>query len=171
MGEILSNYQQNDASSDSWLLILPFGDLRLIARKTTDFDMPGVNAEGTIGPRFGGVATFNVSSDTVYFDPVVFTFIVDENYKNYNAMLARILRTPKMEMEEVYFQFTVVPLSNTKKDMNVSYTYLDATLSNLSTVSLDTTAGVKTLTCTATFKFGGMILMENGQVIVDTTQL
>lgn len=158
----------NDASSNKWLMVLPF-DLNLVARKVTDFEIPGVSADGTIGPRVSSSTMMIIPADTIFFDPVVYTFIVDESYENYITLMSKLLNTPKSQADQIFFDFTVMPLSNTGRPTGVEFVYMNAMLSNMSTISLENNASVKTLTCTVTLKFENMKILRNGVVVADTS--
>lgn len=157
----------NDAASDKWLLMLP-GGLSLVSNKTTDFDLPGINTDGTVGPRGGSSNMLSVPSDTLTWDPIVFTFIVDESYANYIEII-KLQFAQLFESESEYlFDCTVAPLSNRGRDQGLEFNYLDCRISNVSTVALDTTANVKTLTCTMTMVSGGFQIRKDGKVVVTT---
>lgn len=157
----------NDAASDKWLLLLP-GGLSLISNKTTDFDLPGVNTDGTVGPRGGASNMLSIPSDTLTWDPIVFTFIVDETYSNYIEVLKLQFSQLTGDEHTYLFDCTVMPLSNRGRDQGLEFNYLDCRVSNISTVALDTTANVKTLTCTMTLISGGFQIRKDGKVVVST---
>lgn len=160
----------NDASSSKWMMILPIGKgLELVANKTTDFEVPGMSADGTIGPRVGSTMLV-VPADTIFFDPITFTFIVDESYENYIAIAGHLVRTPKLETSEIFFDVTIKPLTNTGRDTGLEFIFMDTMLANLSAVSLDNNASVKTLTCTATLKFQNLKIMKGALVVVDSSK-
>lgn len=157
----------NDAASDKWLLMLP-GGLSLVSNKTTDFDLPGINTDGTVGPRGGSSNMMSIPSDTLTWDPIVFTFIVDESYSNYIEII-KLQFAQLFESEKEYlFDCTVSPLSNRGRDQGLEFNYLDCRISNVSTVALDTTANVKTLTCTMTMISGGFQIKKDGKIVVTT---
>lgn len=162
-----SKRDPNDASSDKWLLLLPNG-LGLVSNKTTDFDLPGINTDGTIGPRGGSPNMLSIPSDTLTWDPIVFTFIVDETYANYIEIIKMQFAQLTKEEHEYLFDCTVSPLSNRGRDQGLEFNYLDCRISNVSTVALDTTANVKTLTCTMTMTAGGFQIRQNGIIVVST---
>lgn len=157
----------NDAASDKWLLVLPSG-LSLVSNKTTDFDIPGVNADGTVGPRGGGSSMLSVPGDTVTWDPIVFTFIVDETYANYIEVLRLLLKQINGTEDEYLFDCTVMPLSNRGKAQGIEFNYLNCRVSNLSTVTLDVNANIKTLTCTMTVILGGFQIKKGDTILVTT---
>lgn len=157
----------NDAASDKWLLMLP-GGLSLVSNKTTDFDLPGVNADGTVGPRGGGSMMLPIQGDTITMDPVVFTFIVDESYSNYIEVLKLLVSQIRGTETEYLFDCTVMPLSNRGRDQGIEFNFLNCRVSNISTVTLDTLANVKTLTCTMTIITAGLQIKNGGTIVVST---
>ena len=168
MAENFSDLDPNDASSDKWLLVMSTG-LKLLGRKVNSFDLPGINADGTIGPKGGGNTLMQVPSDTIIFDPIVFTFIVDETYENYIAAVKQVLMAVTSgEFRDVFFDVDIVPLNNRRKDINLTFKYMNARATNISTVSYDTNADVRTLTCTMTIMFEDFKIMRGEEILVST---
>ena len=168
---MVDKFVPNDASSDKWVMVLPF-DLQLVTNKVSDFEIPGLSIDGTIGPRAGNSATmFQISGDTVSFDPSTFTFVVDEDYTNYIAVAKRMLETPYKDTSDVVMDIEISLLNNRGSSKSgVVIKYIGARFVNLSSVSLDTNAQVKTLACTVTFQFQDMEMYKGGKLVLSSQQ-
>lgn len=167
MEPIMNKVDPNEAASDKWALVLP-GGLNLVARKTTDFDLPGFNADGTIGPKGGGDTMISIPADTIMFDPFVFTFLVDETYSNYIEVVKRIIASVRAENEDLFFDAIVMPLTNRGKDQGLTFEYINSRITNMSTVTYDTDAQVRSLTCTMTMMFENFRIRKNGNIVLST---
>ncbi len=155
----------NDAASDKWRLVID-SELELFTSKVNDFEMAGFGMDGTIGPRSGPNSMLNIQGDTITFDPMTFTFVVDEDFSNYIEVVKRLFQNAT---DDPYFDVSVGLVGNTNKDLGINFTYMNSRVSNISGVSRDTNASIKTLTCTATFIFEGLKITKEGVVVLDST--
>lgn len=162
-------FVENEASSDNWLMVLP-QDLNLVTNKITDFEVPGVSIDGTVGPRAGGSATMmQIIGDTLSFDPATFTFLVDEDYSNYISVLSRMVKAPYSESDDVIFDVEISLLNNRGAvGEAIVFKYIGVRFVNLSSISLDTNAQVKTLTCTVTFQFQDIEIYRGGTLVLSS---
>jgi len=155
----------NDTSSDKWILILS-EDLKLVGNKVNDFDLPGINADGTIGPRGGGNTMLNIPGDTLTFDPITFTFKVDEDYTNYIQALKYLIDNVKSY--DPFREVVVMLLDNMNQPSGTEFRYSGSRASNLGGISLDVNATIRTLSCTITIMFQEFEISKNGVVVVSS---
>lgn len=159
----------NEASSDKWLLTMP-GNLQLMSAKATNFDLPGFNAEGTVGPKGGFDTLLPIPGDTITFDPMVFTYLVDEGYENYIQVASKLVDNVRKEPSELFFDCSIIPLNNRGNDQKLEFRYQDCRVTGISTVAYDNTAGIRALTCTVTIQFGNFQIYKNGIIRLSTNK-
>lgn len=143
------NENPNFAASDKWRLTI--GDLVLLSRSIHDFSIPGVYSEGIDGPSPGSVLN-SISSERMTFDPVVFTFIVDEEWRNWEQLFNWIRSNAEGDIP-VDKDITIELLNNLNRPVGLSLTMQDSRPTALDNVLVDVDGEVPQLTCTVTFKF------------------
>lgn len=141
----------NDASSDKWRLFFEGMNLVLFSSKVTDFNIPDVSSMGTIGPS-PDPFLMDVSGNRIDFGPVVFSFIVDENYANYRELFNWMMENAKRD-QAITRSFTVELLNNRGNSQGVTLSFEHGRPITLGSFQLDTTGGTKQILCQVTLNF------------------
>lgn len=156
-----TNENPNFASSDKWRLSI--GDLVLLTRSIHDFSIPGVYSEGIDGPSPGNVLV-SIASERLTFDPVVFTFIIDEGWKNwlqiYNWISGNVGVDSPVEKD-----ITIELLDNLNRPVGLMLVLEYARPTALDNVLVDVDAAVPQLVTTVTFKFQNLVPQTSLRVI------
>lgn len=144
-----NNEDPNLASSDKWRMMI--GDLVLLSRRVHDFSVPGIYSEGIDGPSPGSVMT-SFSSERLTFDPIVFTFTIDEKWKNWYVLFNWIKNNAESDLpreEDIIIEL----LDNVNRPTGFKITAEYCRPTALDNVLLDVDAEVPRLVCTVTFKY------------------
>lgn len=146
------NENPNFAASDKWRLVI--GDLILLSRSVHDFSVPGIYSEGIDGPSPGNVMN-KIGSERVTFDPVVFTFVIDENWQNWQSIFDWIVGNSKADWP-VEKDITIQLLDNLNRPIGLTLILELSRPTSLDNVLLDVDAEVPQLTSTVTFQYVNM---------------
>lgn len=147
------NENQNFAASDKWRCVV--GDLVLFSRRIHDFSVPGVYSEGIDGPSPGDVMA-QIPSERLTFDPVVFTFVVDEDWRNWESLFSWLVNNANADLireQDIYIEL----LTNLNRPTGLKLLLQDSRPTALDNVMLDVDGEVPQLVCTVTFKFQKLI--------------
>lgn len=144
-----NNENPNFASSDKWRLSI--GDLVLLTRSIHDFSIPGVYSEGIDGPS-PGVVLSSISSERLTFDPIVFTFVIDEGWKNWLQLYTWIASNVEKD-DPLTRDITIELLDNLNRPIGLQLVLEDSRPTALDNVLVDVDAAVPQLVTTVTFKY------------------
>lgn len=147
------NENPNFAASDKWRLSI--GDLVLVSRNIHDFSIPGLYSEGIDGPSPGDVLV-SIPSERITYDPVVFTFVIDEDWKTW-LMLHNWIRSNVGKDLPVSKDITIDLLDNLNRPIGLTLVLQDSRPTALDNVLVDVDAAVPQLVSTVTFKFQEMV--------------
>lgn len=147
------NENPNFAASDKWRLSI--GDLVLVSRNIHDFSIPGLYSEGIDGPSPGDVLV-SISSERITYDPVVFTFVIDEDWKTWLALHNWIRSNVKLD-QPVSKDITIDLLDNLNRPIGLTLVLQESRPTALDNVLVDVDAAVPQLVSTVTFKFQEMV--------------
>lgn len=147
------NENPNLAASDKWRLMI--GDLILLSRRIHDFSVPGIYSEGIDGPSPGDTL-LSISSERVTFDPVVFTFTIDEDWVNWQTIYDWIRNNAGKDLPDTK-DIVIELLDNVNRPTGFKITLLEARATGLDNVLLDVDAEVPRLICTVTIKYQDML--------------
>lgn len=144
----------NDASSDKWVLAIGGTSRKysFFTKKVTGFPIPGISAQGEEGPKNRGEFMLDIKADTILFEPLSFTFVIDEDYTNYRLLRKWMMDNAAKNIADRE-DISVTLLNNQGKVQGVEMTFNGARPINLGDVELDTTGTMPVLTCTVTFKY------------------
>lgn len=143
------NENPNFAASDKWRLTI--GELVLLTRNIHDFSIPGVYSEGIDGPSPGDVLV-SISSERLTYDPIVFTFVIDEDWKSWLSVYNWIKGNVGKD-DPVVKDITIQLLDNLNRPIGLSLILEDARPTALDNVLVDVDAAVPQLVTTVTFKY------------------
>ncbi|WPJ72032.1 hypothetical protein DEEACLCL_00007 [Salmonella phage CRW-SP2] len=149
MSSTFKNENPNFTASDKWRLTI--GDLILLSRSVHDFSVPGVFSEGIDGPAPGSVMN-PIPSERLTFDPVVFTFIIDEEWENWTQLYSWIVKNAESD-DATYKDITIDILNNLNRPIGLQFRLEECRPTALDNVLLDVDGEVPQLVCTVTFKF------------------
>lgn len=144
---------RNDAKSNKWLL--SFGEanklgVKIMTAKTTAFEIPGCSVGSTRPSRNRSHVMIDMGSDMLEYDPLVITFVVDEDYANYilirNWMIDNV-KSNTQKLEDV----SVSLLNHSGKPLGVEFVAQNARPQSVSAIQLDTESNI--LLATATFVY------------------
>lgn len=148
MSEVLN---RNPALGSSFLLEIP------LARELNYFvqgaEAPGLTMAGVEAPFTNYAAS--VPSNRIDYDPLNLTFIVDEEWKNWEYLFnwMKRIRTGKETILETMSPLTL-HLVNSNKNLNVQLQFTGAYPTFVSSIPLDTTSVDATpLTASVTFRY------------------
>lgn len=170
-GAIMSNVQfknenPNFAASDKWRLTI--GDLVLLTRNIHDFSIPGVYSEGIDGPSPGDVLV-SIPSERLTYDPVVFTFVIDEDWKSWLQIHQWITSNVGKDLP-VSKDITIELLDNLNRPIGLTLVLEEARPTALDNVLVDVDAAVPQLVTTVTFKFQQLVPLSGGKAIDSNPQ-
>lgn len=154
MSNQFQNENQNFASSNKWRLAI--GDLVAFTRKVHDFSVPGCYSEGFDGPSPGNVMG-SFTSERITYDPLVFTFLLDEDWKNWTEIFDWIVSNTEVD-DPVVKDITIDLLDNRNRNLGIRVVFTEARPSALDNVMLDVDGEVPQLMSTATFKYQQMLI-------------
>lgn len=143
------NENPNFAASDKWRLSI--GDLVLLTRSIHDFSIPGVYSEGIDGPSPGDVLV-SISSERLTYDPIVFTFVIDEEWKTWMQIYNWIQSNVRKD-DPVVKDITIELLDNMNRPIGLQLLLEAARPTALDNVLVDVDAAVPQLVTTVTFKY------------------
>lgn len=147
------NEDPNLASSDKWRLMV--GDLVLLSRRIHDFSIPGIYSEGIDGPSPGDTM-LSIASERVTFDPVVFTFTIDESWYNWQTIYDWIRSNANKDLP-VTQDIIIELLDGLNRPTGFKLTMMESRPTALDNVLLDVDAEVPRLVSTVTIKYQDMI--------------
>lgn len=142
----------NFAASDKWRCVV--GDLVLFSRRIHDFSVPGVYSEGIEGPSPGDTL-LQIPSERLTFDPIVFTFVIDEDWKNWESLYNWIVSNANADLprtQDIYIDL----LTNLNRPTGLKLLLEDSRPTALDNVLLDVDGEVPQLVCTVTIKYQKM---------------
>lgn len=139
----------NYAASDKWRLTI--GDLVLLSRSVHDFSIPGVYSEGIDGPSPGDVLN-SIPSERLTYDPIVFTFVIDEDWVNWETVYNWIASNAGADIA-VSKDITIELLNNMNRPVGLQLLLEEARPTALDNVLVDVDASVPQLVTTVTFKY------------------
>lgn len=143
------------AASDKWRLSsgLLFGEdkLKLMTQKMTDFNIPAVSSEGS-KLKVGDTKQIEIHGDSLYFGPLMFTFLVDKDYGNYKVLFNWMVQNAHAGFPEEV-DITVDLLDGQNRNQGVSMLFEQCRPVDLGDVLLDTSGATPRLVCTATFNY------------------
>ena len=143
------NENPNFAASDKWRLVI--GDLILLSRSIHDFSIPGVYSEGIDGPSPGNVLN-SIPSERLTYDPIVFTFVIDEEWINWETLYNWIASNAAAD-DAVSRDITIDLLDNLGRPVGLSLQLIEARPTALDNVLVDVDGSTPQLTTTVTFKY------------------
>jgi len=146
------NEDPNIASSEKWRLMI--GNLILLTRRIHDFSVPGIYSEGVDGPSPGDVM-YSISSERVTFDPVVFTFVIDESWYNWQTIYDWIRSNANKDLP-VTHDIIIELLDGVNNPTGFRIVLTEARATGLDNVLLDVDGEVPRLVCTVTIKYQDM---------------
>lgn len=162
------NENPNFTASDKWILTI--GDLVLLTRSVHDFSVPGVFSDGIDGPAPGNILN-SIASERLTFDPVVFTFIIDEEWRNWTEIFDWIVKNTTSD-DAIYKDITIEMLNNVNRPVGVKFLLEDCRPTALDNVLLDVDGDIPQLTSTVTFKFLRMTpIRANKAISIDPPAL
>lgn len=147
------NQNPNNAASDKWRLTI--GDLVLVTRKVHDFSIPGVYSEGVEGPSPGNILN-QISSDRLTFDPLIFTFIVDEDWENWYQIYMWIVNNSKANIP-LEKDILVEMLDNQNRPVGMRIVIENSRPTAVDNVILDVDGDNPFLVTTVTFRYQQML--------------
>lgn len=139
----------NYAASDKWRLTI--GDLVLLTRSIHDFSIPGVYSEGIDGPSPGNVLN-SIPSERLTYDPIVFTFVIDEGWINWETIYNWISSNSSSD-QAVSKDIMIDLLDNMNRPVGMQLLLEEARPTALDNVLVDVDAAVPQLVTTVTFKY------------------
>ncbi|AJQ20845.1 tail completion and sheath stabilizer protein [Salmonella phage bering] len=148
-GVQFKNENPNFAASDKWRLTI--GDLILLTRSIHDFSIPGVYSEGIEGPSPGDVLN-SIPSERLTYDPIVFTFVIDESWYNWEQIYNWIASNAGSDLA-VSRDITIDLLDNMNRPVGLQLLLEEARPTALDNVLVDVDAAVPQLVTTVTFKY------------------
>ncbi|WNM70741.1 tail completion and sheath stabilizer protein [Salmonella phage Mansal] len=148
-GVQFKNENPNFAASDKWRLTI--GDLLLLTRSIHDFSIPGVYSEGIEGPSPGDVLN-SIPSERLTYDPIVFTFVIDESWYNWEQIYNWIASNAGSDLA-VSRDITIDLLDNMNRPVGLQLLLEEARPTALDNVLVDVDAAVPQLVTTVTFKY------------------
>ncbi|AEM91865.1 tail completion and sheath stabilizer protein [Salmonella phage SPTD1] len=148
-GVQFKNENPNFAASDKWRLTI--GDLILLTRSIHDFSIPGVYSEGIEGPSPGDVLN-SIPSERLTYDPIVFTFVIDESWYNWEQIYNWIASNAGSDLA-VSRDITIDLLDNMNRPIGLQLLLEEARPTALDNVLVDVDAAVPQLVTTVTFKY------------------
>ncbi|CAB5508899.1 Phage tail completion protein [Salmonella phage Se_EM3] len=148
-GVQFKNENPNFAASDKWRLTI--GDLILLTRSIHDFSIPGVYSEGIEGPSPGDVLN-SIPSERLTYDPIVFTFVIDESWYNWEQIYNWIASNAGSDLA-VNRDITIDLLDNMNRPVGLQLLLEEARPTALDNVLVDVDAAVPQLVTTVTFKY------------------
>lgn len=143
------NENPNFAASDKWRLTI--GDLVLLSRNIHDFSVPGIFSEGIDGPA-PGIVLNPIPSERVTYDPVVFTFVIDEDWENWIAIHEWMVSNAAAD-DATYKDITIEILNNLNRPIGLKLVLEECRPTALDNVLMDVDGEVPQLTSTVTFRF------------------
>lgn len=143
------NENPNSAASDKWRLTI--GDLVLLTRNIHDFSIPGVYSEGIEGPSPGDVLV-SIASERLTYDPVVFTFVIDEGWQSWLSIYQWITSNVGKD-DPVSKDITIELLDNLNRPIGLTLLLEESRPTALDNVLVDVDAAVPQLVTTVTFKY------------------
>lgn len=146
------NENPNFAASDKWRLSI--GDLVLVSRNIHDFSIPGLYSEGIDGPSPGSVLV-SIPSERITYDPVVFTFVIDEDWESWLQLHNWIRSNVDLDLP-VSKDITIELLDNLNRPIGLTLVLEESRPTALDNVLVDVDAAVPQLVTTVTFKFQQM---------------
>ena len=149
MSNQFKNENPNFAASDKWRLSI--GDLVLLTRSIHDFSIPGVYSEGIDGPSPGDVLV-SISSERLTYDPIVFTFVIDEEWKTW-MQIHNWIQSNVRKDDPVVKDITIELLDNMNRPIGLQLLLEAARPTALDNVLVDVDAAVPQLVTTVTFKY------------------
>lgn len=149
MSTQFKNENPNFAASDKWRLTI--GDLVLLSRNIHDFSIPGVYSEGIEGPSPGSVLN-SIPSERLTYDPIVFTFVIDEDWKTWEQIYRWIASNAASD-QAVSKDITIDLLNNLNRPIGLQLLMEEARPTALDNVLVDVDAAVPQLVSTVTFKY------------------
>lgn len=147
------NENPNLAGSDKWRLMI--GNLVLLSRRIHDFSVPGIYSEGIDGPGPGPLMT-SFASERVTFDPVVFTFSIDEEWENWQTIYDWIRGNAEADLprtEDIIIEL----LNSVNRPTGFKIVLTEARPTALDNVLLDADHEVVRLVSTVTIKYQDMV--------------
>ncbi|AXY85181.1 hypothetical protein M1Y69_003538 [Salmonella enterica] len=148
-GVQFKNENPNFAASDKWRLTI--GDLVLLTRSIHDFSIPGVYSEGIEGPSPGDVLN-SIPSERLTYDPIVFTFVIDESWYNWEQIYNWIASNAGSDLA-VSRDITIELLDNMNRPVGLQLLLEEGRPTALDNVLVDVDASVPQLVTTVTFKY------------------
>lgn len=148
-GVQFKNENPNFAASDKWRLTI--GDLILLTRSIHDFSIPGVYSEGIEGPSPGDVLN-SIPSERLTYDPIVFTFVIDESWYNWEQIYNWIASNAGSDLA-VSRDITIDLLDNMNRPVGLQLLLEEGRPTALDNVLVDVDAAVPQLVTTVTFKY------------------
>ncbi|AGY47792.1 tail tube protein [Salmonella phage Maynard] len=148
-GVQFKNENPNFAASDKWRLTI--GDLVLLTRSIHDFSIPGVYSEGIEGPSPGDVLN-SIPSERLTYDPIVFTFVIDESWYNWEQIYNWIASNAGSDLA-VSRDITIDLLDNMNRPVGLQLLLEEGRPTALDNVLVDVDASVPQLVTTVTFKY------------------
>lgn len=149
MSTQFKNENPNFAASDKWRLTI--GDLVLLSRNIHDFSIPGVYSEGIEGPAPGSVLN-SIPSERLTYDPIVFTFVIDESWYNWEQIYNWIASNAGSDLA-VSRDITIELLDNMNRPVGLQLLLEEGRPTALDNVLVDVDASVPQLVTTVTFKY------------------
>lgn len=149
MTEKFRSENPNHAASDKWRLSV--GSLILFTRKIHDFSVPGVYSEGLEAPSPGNTLN-SIASDRVTYDPIVFTFVIDEDWKNWLEIFNWIISNTKSDIPREE-DITIELLDNQNRPVGMKLILQDARPTTLEAAVLDVDGDSPEMVTTCTFKY------------------
>lgn len=139
----------NNAASDKWRLSI--GSLILFSRKIHDFSVPGIYSDGLEAPSPGNVLN-SMSSDRVTFDPIVFTFVIDEDWGNWLEIFNWIISNTQKDIPREE-DITIELLDNQNRPVGLKILLQEARPTSLEAAVLDADGDSHAMVTTCTFKY------------------
>ncbi len=150
---------RNPALGTSFKLEIPgFEEVNYFVQTT---ELPSVTMSGVDAP-YQNYAT-NVPSNRIEFDPMNLTFLVDEDFANYEKLYHWMVETTMTEpvVPEMMKNITL-HLTNSSKNHKLSFRYHKAYPTMLSALPFDSTVtDAIPLTCSASFRYQYFEIIRN----------
>lgn len=147
------NDTQNHVASNNWRLTI--GDLVLFTRSVHDFSIPGIYSEGIDGPSPGNVLN-QISSERLTFDPIVFTFVIDGEWRNWQSVFDWVVRNSELD-DPICKDMSIELLNGLNRPIGLRLDLIEARPTALDNVLMDVDGEVPQLVTTATFRYLKMI--------------
>lgn len=149
------------ATGGKWLLTSSRDDFRLFTVSVVGLAIPGVDIGFLDGPKGGSANPLVIMGDTLSYDTLPFTFIVDNKFENFTTLFNRLKELANTGYPQTE-DLVVTMLDGLGKESGVKFQFKNAHIFQLSSFQLiSNQQGENVLVSTASFRFQDMDIVTN----------